>query len=127
MPIQRYLSCSLLNRITFTELDQLRIIPEILNGLPTDSDYPAGGEPLRNKEILQSWEALRTLISNADAENNETRIAVDICLDMVEKAIKLYERISLRYNLDQKSNEDHLPAITEGIIKFKKLAELDLC
>jgi hypothetical protein len=100
--------------------------PEIVNGLPTDSDYPAGGEPLRNREILQSWEALRTLIIKVDAENKGTQPALGICQRMLEKAVKLYEKITVRYTLDQKSNEDHLPAITEGIKKFKQLAELDL-
>jgi hypothetical protein len=128
LPIQRYLSCSLLNRITFSELDQLRIMPEILNGLSTDNDYPVGGEPARNKEILQSWESLKKLISAVDAENIGTVLALKRCIGMVEKAIGLYERITVRYDLDQKSNADHLPAIQEGIELFKKneLAELDL-
>jgi hypothetical protein len=126
LPIQKYLSYALLNRITFSELDQLRMIPEILNGLSTDSDYPAGGEPPRSREVLQSWEALKKLITTVDAENNETRLSLETCQSMVENAVKLYEKITLRYNLDQKSNEDHLPAITEGIKKFKQLAEIDL-
>jgi hypothetical protein len=125
LPIQRYLSCSLLNRITFPELDQLRGMPEILNGLSTDGDYPAGAEPKRNKEILQSWESLKKLIGTLDAENIGTGVALEKCLVMVEKASNLYERITLRYDLDQKSNADHLPAIQEGIRLFKKLAELD--
>jgi hypothetical protein len=126
LPIQRYLSCSLLNRITFSELDQLRKVPGILNGLSTDSDYPPGAEPKRNKEILQSWESLKKLIATVDAENNGTEEALKACSAMVEKAIKFYELITLRYDLDQKSNADHLPAMQEGIRLFKKLAELDL-
>jgi len=126
LPIQRYLSCSLLNRITFSELDQLRNIPEILNGLSTDSIYPVGGEPKRSKEILQSWESLKYLIAKVDAENIGPAAALEKCLDMVEKANSIYERKIGRYDLDQKSNADHLPAIKEGMRIFRKLAELDL-
>jgi hypothetical protein len=125
LPIPRYLSCALLNRITFPELNLLRTMPEILNGLPTDSDYPAGGEPLRNKEVIQSWESLKKLINDVDAENVGAAAAVERCKKVVEKAVILYERINARYQLDQKSNDDHLPALQEGIDLFKKLAELD--
>jgi hypothetical protein len=126
LPIPRYLSCALLSRITFSELDLLRTMPEILNGLPTDSDYPVGGEPIRNKEILQSWESLKKLIAEVDASTIGPAAAVERCKSMIEKATILYERITVRYDLDQKSNEDHLPALQEGIGLFKKLAELDL-
>jgi hypothetical protein len=126
LPIQRYLSCSLLNRITFAELDQLRVLPNILNGLPTDNIYPVGGEPARNKEILQSWEALKKLIEVVDGKNSGTLTALEKCRSLVEKAIGIYDRITVRYDLDQKSNADHLPAIQEGIRLFGKLAEIDL-
>jgi hypothetical protein len=126
LPIPRYLSCALLNRITFSELDLIRTMPQILNGLPTDSDYPVGGEPMRSKEVLQSWESLKKLITEVNEDTNSPAEAVEKCKSMIEKAIVLYERITVRYNLDQKSNEDHLPALQEGIGLFKKLAEFDL-
>jgi hypothetical protein len=125
LPIQRYLSCALLNRITFSELDQFRGMPSILNGLPTDNDYPVGGEPQRNKEVLQSWDALKKLIATVDADNVEINTAIKTCNSMLEKATNLYDRITSRYDLDQKSNDEHLPAIIEGIELFTKLAELD--
>jgi hypothetical protein len=81
---------------------------------------------MRNKEILQSWESLKYLITKVDAENIGTVAALEKCLGMVEKASSIYERKIGRYDLDQKSNADHLPAIQEGIKIFGKLAELDL-
>ena len=126
LPIQRYLSCSLLNRITFAELNQFRLFPDVLNGLPTDKDYPENSEPARNKEILQSWEALKSVIEKVDGNNGGTLSALKRCGNMLDKAANLYDRITLRYDLDQKSNADHLPAIQEGIKLFAKLAEIDL-
>ena len=66
LPILRYSSKKLINRITFSELDSLRTrFPQVLNGLKTDElfDHEVGSEPQRNQEVLQSWEAIRALNS----------------------------------------------------------------
>ena len=56
LPVVRYLSCALLNRITYFELDAARAaVPQSCNGLATDTYYPANTEPERNKEVLQTW------------------------------------------------------------------------
>lgn len=126
LPIQRYLSCVLLNRITFYELDLLRDrFPEVLNGLPTDEEFPVGGDPDRSKEVLQSWEAINKLINSVEAETSGTQIALEKCKTAIETAMSIYDRIIPQYPLDQKSNNDHLQALLEGIQSFKKLAEID--
>ncbi|MBL7206924.1 MAG: hypothetical protein ISS67_00150, partial [Desulfobacterales bacterium] len=61
LPTIRYLSDALLNRITHSERKAfVKLIPEINNGLPRDSDYERG-EPDRKVEVLQSWEAISHL------------------------------------------------------------------
>jgi hypothetical protein len=60
LPIVRYLSKSLLNRITFSEKEAISpFVPSIINKLPHDSDY--NPEPERSEEVLQSWEVLKSL------------------------------------------------------------------
>src|ERR1035437_2251700 len=64
LPIQRYLSRALLNRITFFEFNQLRtIFPAIVNNLPGDDLYAQedASQPQRNLEVVQSWEAVKAL------------------------------------------------------------------
>jgi len=62
-PTERYLSCALLNRITYYELDILRRrVSSVLNRLGTDALYGwEGSQPPRNKEVLQAWDAIKAL------------------------------------------------------------------
>jgi len=88
LPIPRYLSTRLLNRISYVELSQLvglretgDFLPEIRNGLATDALYPAktGYEPDRADEVLQSWEAIRCLCSDlSGADPNESLTQVTL-------------------------------------------------
>ena len=127
LPIQRYLSLALLNRITFYELDQLRkLVPGILNKLPTDSLYDPqnGSVPQRNMEVVQSWEALKALgdllITSEQSES------LKICRGALKNANTIYETIQARsIRLDQKSNQEHLQPLADGFDLFSKLAELD--
>ncbi len=126
LPVQRYLSTTLLNRITFQELDQLKqIYPKIINGLPTDQLYPddIGSEPQRPEEVLQSWDAIKTLCSKLCCDDvNEAR---QRCRDAISEANAAYDRIeSNNIRLDPKSNREHLAAISEGLKTFTKLAEI---
>jgi hypothetical protein len=125
LPIQRYLSTALLNRITYFELDQLRsLAPEVVNNLPTDSLYPAvtGSAPERNKEVLQSWETVRVL--NSRLVNDDQVAALQACLAAIANAQDLYEEIPLP--LDTKSNAEHLEPLREGIGLFARLAEIEI-
>lgn len=125
LPVQRYLSIGLMNRITFTELDALRDqLPEILNKLPMDAIYDQanGSEPQRNQEVLQSWESIRALSAKLCSGN----LATDVrsCLAAVNKARDLYVKVPIA--LDVKSNEDHIEALDEGLKLFADLAEIKL-
>ena len=123
LPILRYLSKRLLNRITHIELDALRsLFPELVNGLPHDADY-ADGEPARNREVLQSWEAIAGLLGEMTSGNTEDNLAR--CEAALTNAAGLYTRLAAAgIRLDARSNNEHLEPIREGIQIFKELAEL---
>lgn len=121
-PVQRYLSTKLLNRITFYELDALRkIIPDIINGLSMDKKYE--GEPERPVEVLQSWEALNSLL-NSLTENKDLSKNLDNCAKALKVAENLYTSINACYRLDTKSDDTHLEPLREGMNLFKRRAEI---
>jgi hypothetical protein len=124
LPIQRYLSLSLLNRITFAELDQLReMVPEVLNGLDTDSIYEGdGSEPQRNREVLQTWQATSVLCQRLSGDT--VRESLGKCVDAVQRARDCYGEVRAIISLDQKSNDEHLDAMEYGIRSFEEIAEL---
>jgi hypothetical protein len=127
-PNLRYLSTRLLNRVAYFELDSLRNkVPEILNGLPSDSLYSGehGSEPQnRAHEVLQSWEALKRL--NDSIVVSDQRKSLQNCHLRIEEAGALYQKIySVGLRLDPKSNEEHLEPLREGVRTFEKLAEID--
>ena len=126
LPIQRYLSVTLLNRIAFYEFDQLRkLMPSVLNKLPSDALYdPAtGSEPQRNMEVIQSWEAVKAL--NGLLVTGDQTQSLTNCNDLVAKAMAAYEAIQgLSIRLDQKSSAEHLQPLSDGLRLFAKLAEL---
>ncbi len=128
LPVERYLSNGLINRIAFYELSQIRdVLPEVLNELPTDELYPQpSSQPQRNMEVLQSWDAIRAL--NDLLASKGLRSNLDACVGAVENARRLYDHIGvvMPQPLDTKSNADHLDPLQEGIRLFAKLAELDL-
>jgi hypothetical protein len=127
LPIQRYLSLALLNRIAFFEFDQLRkLLPAVANKLPTDLlyDQTAGSEPQRNREVLQSWEAVKTL--NDSLVVDEQSKSLKNCSAAVVKAMAAYEAVqAASIRLDGKSNPEHLQPLAEGLQLFRKLAELE--
>jgi hypothetical protein len=126
LPILRYLSSILLNRITFYEFDQLRTLtPTVLNQLSNDSLYPenVGSEPQRNMEVIQSWEAVKAL-------NNRLVVAgqggsLRNCQNAIAAASDLYSAVQAAIRLDQKSNAEHLQPLNDGLRLFAKLAELN--
>jgi len=129
LPIQRYLSKLLLNRITFFELHQLReLYPAVLNGLETDNLYPVdkdkGSEPNRSDEVLQTWEAIKSL--NVDLVNGDTKNGLRLCRQAIARANAGYDNVEARVpGLDPKSNRDHLSAMFEGLRLFAQFAELE--
>jgi len=128
LPVERYMSCGMLNRISFYELDQLRSsVPAVLNDLATDALYPAGSsQPQRNQEVHQSWEAIKAL--NKRLVRGNIIDSLGRCLRALEEAARLYGHVrsSLPQALDLKSNDQHLEPLEEGIKLFSALAEIDL-
>jgi len=123
LPIVRYLSNLILNRITFSERTAVaNLMPDINNGLPHDEDYEKG-EPARNVEVLQNWEAI--------AQLNNQLIAPDVneSLNLLENAIDradiAYARLSgLGFSIDVETNREYINALREGIKTFKQNAEI---
>jgi len=127
LPIPRYLSKRLINRITFSELDSLRErFPQVLNGSKTDELYPEeGSEPQRNQEVLQSWDAIRVL--NGELVKGNPRDSLIAWGKALNVATDLYGGISRAgYALDTKSGSDHLEPIAEAIRLFAAAAEIKL-
>ncbi|MGA2916626.1 MAG: hypothetical protein ABSE89_11430 [Sedimentisphaerales bacterium] len=126
LPIYRYLSMTLLNRITFYELDQLRnLISEIVNNLSSDSFYPtdSGSEPEnRTTEMLQSWDAIKAL--NNKIVSKTVALSLRNCLTAIKIASETYDKITIQ--LDRKSLSDHIDALSEGIRAFIDRAEIKL-
>lgn len=124
LPVQRYLSTRLLNRITFIELNGLRLfLPDVLNNLPHDVDFTEAEEPQRNREVFQSWEALKSLAARLTAGDLVANLKN--CDAAIAQARDAYARISAaRFPLDSKSGNDHLEDLSEGIKLFRELAEL---
>jgi hypothetical protein len=125
LPTQRYLSQALWNRITFPELDRIRKFdPTILNGLPSDDlyDESLGSEPQRNKEVLQSWDALRAMLASVSTGSLEEKL--DKCRIQIKDAEALYAQLQVSIQFEPKSNSEHLPALGDGIRLFEEIAEL---
>ncbi len=127
LPVERYLSCELLNRVTYYELEALRgTAPSVMNGLPTDKLYPAGSsQPARNQEVLQSWDAIAKLNGKLVREGDQAG-SLSSCLGALKRAQGLYDRIGTGIELDPKSNDQHIEPLKEGIRLFANLAEIDL-
>lgn len=126
LPVERYLSAALLNRVTHYELDVLRrVVPDAVNGLPTDELYSGeGSQPQRSKEVLQSWDALRAL--NQQLATGDEIACLRRCRRAIQLATQLYAEASARgVSFDPKSNDEHLGELAAGLDLFERLAELD--
>ena len=83
-----------------------------------------GSEPQRNTEVIQSWEAVKSLNSSLVAGDQAQ--SLENCRNAVTQAVALYETIQgLSIRLDSKSNAEHLQPLADSIRLFAKLAELE--
>jgi|WetSurMetagenome_2_1015567.scaffolds.fasta_scaffold04872_8 hypothetical protein len=124
IPIQRYLSVKLLNRITHFEYkDWKKIFPEIKNNLINDIIFDNDEEPDRSQEIIQSWESIKFLLNEIKSKDIEKNL--NVCTEYIRNANKLYTKIRTSFRPGPKSNNDHLEPLSEGINKFVELAELN--
>jgi hypothetical protein len=94
LPIPRYLSKLLLNRVKPDELlAYSRVVPGVLNRLAHDSDYTSGAAN-RKIEALQTWEALQSLNSEIISANLDQ--ALKNLLDRIVRAKGAYARLQSR-------------------------------
>jgi len=122
LPLVRYLSKLLLNRITISEKEALSaLVPGVLNQLPHDEEY--NPEPERSREILQTWRALKSL--NEELIDNDVAKGLEKCLQAVSRAEQAYSEIAvLGIVLDQKSRDEHVLPLLDGLREFMERAEL---
>ena len=122
LPIMRYLSKSLLNRLTFSEKEAVSsFVPDVINNLPHDIDY--NPEPERSKEVLQSWETLKAL--NDELVSGDVSDDLTNCSKAILRAEQVYNQVaSSGIVLDAKSRDDHLLPLKEGLRQFRERAEL---
>ena len=125
LPVERYLSAALLNRVTYYELDVLRrVAPEAVNGLPSDALYSGeGSQPERSKEVLQSWDALNSL--NERLVTGDKAACLRNCRRAIQLAKQLYAEASASVSFEPKSNDEHLDDLGAGLDLFERLAELN--
>jgi len=126
LPILRYLSKLLLNRITISEKEALTpFVPDVLNQLLHDQDYnPENSHELeRSREVLQSWEAIKSL--NEELSDSDVSKSLRNCFQAVFRAEQAYSEIaSFGIFLDQKSRDEHILALLDGLRQFRERAEL---
>ena len=97
----------------------------LLNKLGTDALYGwEGSQPPRNKEVLQTWDAIKAL--NQALVSAEEEESLRRCGKAVETALETYALISQQaVALNSKSGNYHLEDLDGGLRLFKRLAELD--
>lgn len=122
LPIIRYLSTLMLNRITVSEKEALiPFVPGVLNQLPHDEEYDP--EPDRSREVLQSWEAIKSL--NEELADNNPITGLEKCFQAISRAEQAYSEIaSVGIVLDRKSRDEHVLPLRDGLRQFKERAEL---
>jgi hypothetical protein len=122
LPLIRYLSKLLLNRITISEKEALTpFVSGVLNRLPYDKEYDP--EPERTREVLQSWEAIKSL--NEELSDIDVSRRLEKSLYAISRAEQAYSEIaSLGIVLDKKSRDEHVLPLLDGLRQFRERAEL---
>ncbi len=117
-PNIKYLSKHLYDRISIDEMSRFRIYMNVLNGLSLDSDY--NPEPERCKEVLQSWEVLKSIINNNVTGGVLT--SLDNLYKVIDTAIQNWRFLQSKLvPTDRVYTPERL---LQGIEEFKKYAEL---
>jgi hypothetical protein len=122
LPIVRYVSRLLMNRIRNDELRAYgRLIPAVLNGLPHDADYQ--GVPDRTAEALQTWEAITSL--NGEVEHGTIEEKLEVLRNRIDQAGAAYATLQRR-GLSEgiETVTEYLGQLSNAIENFRRLAEL---
>lgn len=123
LPLVRYLSLKLLNRITVNEREAfVEVVPDIMNGLSTDSLYE-GRQPSRTDEALQSWQALAAL-SNEAVSGNVSE-GLERLRSRTIEARRYYDELqAVGFSERYEANMEFLAALRDSLTAFEELAEL---
>jgi hypothetical protein len=123
LPLVRYLSMSLLNRITVNEREAfVEFVPDIMNGLSTDSLYE-GREPSRTDEALQSWQAITGMSNEVISSNVSEGIARLNRRTIVAR--EYYDKLQqVGFSERYEANMEFLAALRDSLTAFVELAEL---
>lgn len=123
LPLVRYLSMKLLNRITVNEREAfVEFVPGIMNGLSTDSLY-AGHQPNRTDEAIQSWQAISALNSAVVSAN--VREGLQRLRNRTTEAREYYDRLrDVGFSERYEANIEFLAALGDSLTAFEELAEL---
>jgi len=121
LPIVRYLSKLLLNRLRIDELSYAAVVPGIINGLSSDDEY-LNGIPGRTTEALQTWEALSSLNSNV---SDQLEVSLANLLDLIAQAYTAYSTLTT-YGITAgyETATEYLDQLSGGIEVFRRLAEI---
>ena len=122
LPIVRYVSKLLMNRIRNDELRAYAtFVPGTLNSLPHDADYT--GVPGRTSEALQTWEAISSL--NAEVSDGAIETKLGTLSDRVEQARAAYAALQRRgISEGIETVTEYLGQLSGAIENFRRLAEL---
>lgn len=123
LPIIRYLSKKLINRITINEREAfVEVLPDILNNLSSDSFY-IEREPSRTEETIQAWQAISSLNEEIISDSIEQNLT--IIKNKILEAENMYNLLQTHGFTDRyESNQEYLSALKNGIILFEQQAEL---
>ena len=123
LPIVKYLSNVLLDRIRHTSRNAYaKLLPEVNNGLPHDTDYEKG-EPDRNVEALQAWEAISRLNDNLIDPNIGT--SLKMLSSAVKKTRSTYDELaSAGLSEGVEASYEYTQALQQALKSFKEIAEL---
>ncbi|NQU65908.1 MAG: hypothetical protein HQ517_16730 [SAR324 cluster bacterium] len=123
LPIVKYLSNLILRRIKFSDREAFsKLMPEINNNLPHDTDYQTDA-PERKNEVLQTWEAIAQL--NKDIIVSDVQDSLRNAEDIIDNAEMAYTKLSsFGFPVDRENNRQYMEALREGTKKFKKNAEI---
>lgn len=123
LPLVRYLSKKLINRITINEREAYaEVVPSIMNGLSMDSFYQER-EPDRTEEALQSWQALASL--NSDMTTGDLSANLIRFEEQIVRAEECYDELySHGFSERLEANKEYLKALKNSIRIFRELAEI---
>lgn len=123
LPLVRYLSKRLLNRINVNEREAFaEVMPEIMNNLSADQWY-LGRQPSRTEEAIQTWQAMASL--NEDIILNDINESLAQLQNLISEAEDSYNELqTLGLTQRYEANLEYISALKDSLRLFEQMAEL---